>query len=145
MYKQGMPVFWLDGDKVRSGLCRDLGFSPADRTENLRRVAEVAKLFNDAGMIVLCSFISPLESDRTMIQSVIGPDCFKLIHVNTPLEVCEERDLYGLYEKARKGEIAEFTGVSAPYEEPADVVAHIDTTEISIEEASQIVMDTFFS
>ncbi len=144
LFEKGIPVFWLDGDKVRSGLCRDLGFSPSDRKENLRRVAEVAKLFNDAGMVVLCSFISPREADREMIASVIGDESYRLIHVSTPLEVCEERDLHGLYARARKGEIPEFTGVSAPYEEPSKPALNIETTDLSIDDAVDEVVQKFF-
>lgn len=114
----GRACYVLDGDNIRHGLCRDLGFSSEDRTENIRRVAEVAKLMNDAGLIVITSFISPYTEDRDAAREIIGADAFLEIFVDTPLEVCEARDPKGLYAKARSGEILEFTGITAPYEAP---------------------------
>lgn len=118
LYQQKCHTYLLDGDNVRHGLCQGLGFSKEDRQENLRRVAEVAKLMADAGLIVLASFISPLETDRELVKSIIDKKDFYLVHVDTPLEFCEERDPKGLYQKARRGEIKDFTGISAPFEDP---------------------------
>ena len=129
----------LDGDNIRMGLNRDLGFSDEDRTENIRRIAEVAKLMNDAGLIVLTSFISPFKQDRELARSIIGED-FVEIYVNTPLEECERRDVKGLYKKARKGEIPVFTGISSPYEAPEQPEIQIDTSKCSVEEAVEQVM-----
>jgi adenylylsulfate kinase len=119
----GRRSYMLDGDSLRTGLNRDLGFSPRDREENLRRFAEVARLFADAGVLCLVSAISPYEATRQEARARIGPERFVLVHVATPLSVCESRDAKGLYRRARAGEIPDFTGVSAPYEEPdaADV------------------------
>jgi adenylylsulfate kinase len=116
----------LDGDNVRAGINRDLGFGPDDRRENIRRMAEVAGLMNDAGLIAITAFISPYRADREMARQIIGAARFVEVYLDAPLEVCEQRDPKGLYRKARKGEIAEFTGVSAPYEPPehAAVVLH---------------------
>lgn len=129
----GKHTMLLDGDNVRMGLNRDLGFKEKDRIENIRRVAEVAKLMNDAGLIVLVSFISPFQDDRWKAREIIG-ECFREIYVNTPLEVCEERDVKGLYKKARAGEIPNFTGVTSPYEPPERADITIDTSKYSIEE-----------
>jgi adenylylsulfate kinase len=117
----------LDGDQVRLGLNRDLGFTAADRTENVRRVAEVARLMNDSGLIVICALISPRRADRSLAKSIIGADRFKEIYVNTPLSVCVARDPKGLYAQAMLGQIAEFTAVSAVYEAPLSADLVIDT------------------
>ena len=130
----GKHTMLLDGDNIRMGLNRDLGFSDEDRTENIRRIAEVAKLMNDAGLIVLTSFISPFRKDRELARSIIGED-FVEIYVSTPLEECENRDVKGLYKKARSGEIPVFTGISSPYEEPEQPEVQIDTTDLSVEQA----------
>jgi adenylyl-sulfate kinase len=114
----GMNCFLLDGDNVRHGLNKDLGFSDLDREENIRRLAEVAKLFTDAGLIVIASFISPFRKDREFAREIIGTDKFIEVYVKVPIEVCEGRDPKGLYKKARKGEVKEFTGIDSPYEEP---------------------------
>jgi bifunctional enzyme CysN/CysC len=114
----GHACYLLDGDNVRHGLNRDLGFSAEDRAENIRRIAEVAKLFNDAGLMVITAFISPYRNDRDRARVIIGADRFLEAHVNTPLEVCEQRDPKGLYKKARAGEIPQFTGITDPYEAP---------------------------
>lgn len=135
----GKHTMLLDGDNIRMGLNRDLGFSDEDRTENIRRIAEVAKLMNDAGLIVLTSFISPFKQDRELARSIIGED-FVEIYVNTPLEECERRDVKGLYKKARKGEIPVFTGISSPYEAPEQPEIQIDTSRCSVEEAVEQVM-----
>jgi len=123
----GQASYVLDGDNVRHGLNRDLGFSPADRTENIRRIAEVARLMNDAGLIVITAFISPYREDREIARKVIGAENFLEVHVSTPLMVCEERDPKGFYKKARAGEMPGFTGISAPYEPPLDPILALDT------------------
>ncbi len=129
---KGKHTMLLDGDNVRLGLNRDLGFSEKDRIENIRRIAETAKLMNDAGLIVLTSFISPFLRDRQTARQIIG-DCFMEVYVSTPLEECERRDVKGLYQAARKGEIAEFTGITSAYEAPLQPQAVIDTSSRSIE------------
>lgn len=133
LFERGYSTYVLDGDNVRYGLNANLGFSPEDRAENIRRVGEVASLFSDAGVIVLSSFISPYRSDRQRARDSVG-EGFHEIYVATPLEVCEERDPKGLYKKARSGEIKDFTGVSAPYEEPAEADFTLRTAERSVEE-----------
>lgn len=136
----GRPCYVLDGDQVRAGINRDLGFGPQDRRENIRRVAEIARLMNDAGLIVLAAFISPYRADRRMAAGIIGPDRFIEAYLDAPLEVCEERDPKGLYRKARAGELSNFTGVSAPYERPEapGIVLHTGKSGIS-ECASQLL------
>lgn len=123
----GRACYVLDGDNVRHGLNRDLGFSPQDRTENIRRIAEVARLMNDAGLMVITAFISPYRDDRAMARGIIGQGNFMEIHVSTDIAVCEKRDPKGLYAKARAGSIAEFTGISAPYEAPLSPEITLDT------------------
>jgi adenylylsulfate kinase len=118
LHAQGKLVYVLDGDNVRSGINNNLGFSEADRTENIRRIAEAAKLFLDAGIITVCSFVSPTNELRTLAKKIVGENDFLEIYINAPLATCEERDVKGLYAKARKGEIKDFTGVNAPFEEP---------------------------
>ncbi len=115
---RGVLAYVLDGDNVRHGLCADLGFSPEDRVENIRRIGEVAKLLNDSGVLVLTAFISPYRADRARVRSLLPEGEFIEVFVDAPLEVCEQRDPKGLYKKARSGELREFTGVSAPYEPP---------------------------
>lgn len=136
----GYHTTLLDGDNVRHGLNKNLGFKEEDRVENIRRVSEVAKLMNDAGVIALTSFISPYESDRESAREIIGTKNFIMIYVSTPMEICEQRDIKGLYKKARKGEIANFTGVTSPYENPENPEIIIDTSVYSINEATEIVM-----
>ena len=133
LIKQGRLCYVLDGDNVRHGLNRDLGFSDKDRTENIRRIAEVAKLMNDAGLIVITAFISPLRSDREMARATIGDDQYREVYVSTAIEICESRDPKGLYEKARAGLVKEFTGISAPYETPLNPSLALDTEKISKE------------
>ena len=130
----------LDGDNVRMGLNKDLGFTETDRIENIRRIAEVAKLFNDAGLIVTTSFISPYKSDRDKARQIIGNDSFVEIYVSTPVNECEKRDVKGLYKKARSGQIPNFTGINSPYEAPTNADIVVDTTDMSIEEATDHVM-----
>lgn len=132
---KGYACFVLDGDNVRHGLSRDLGFSTGHRTENIRRIAEVARLMNDAGLIVISAFISPYRADREMARQIIGEARFAEVHVATPMAICEQRDVKGLYRRARSGEIADFTGISAPYEPPENPLAAIDTSLSSLEDA----------
>jgi len=132
----GHIAFVLDGDNLRHHLNRDLGFTQRDRQENIRRSAEVAKLMNDAGLIVICAFISPLRADREQARQIIGADNFIEVYVSTPREVCEERDPKGLYVKARAGLIPEFTGISAPYEVPLEPALALDTDQLSLEQAT---------
>ncbi|MEJ7684611.1 MAG: adenylyl-sulfate kinase [Segetibacter sp.] len=134
-FLQGFKVFMLDGDNVRNGLCKDLGFSEEDRKENLRRVGEVAKLMLDAGLTVICSFISPCGEDRMAIKNIVGENRFIEVYVNCTVEVCEERDVKGLYAKARKGIIPNFTGVSAPYDPPTLPDIEVRTAEETVEES----------
>jgi len=137
---EGHACFVLDGDIVRDGLNRDLGFSAEDRAENIRRVAEVARLFNEAGLIVIASFISPFEKDRANARKIIGDERFIEVFVDAPLEVCEQRDPKRLYEKARRGEIPEFTGVSSPYERPLNPDIHLPTDRMTVEQAVRTIM-----
>lgn len=139
LYQKGYHTFVLDGDNVRHGLCGDLGFSDADRMENIRRVGEVAKLFVEAGVIVLTAFISPFRVDRDKARQLIQGD-FVEIYCNCSLEVCEERDVKGLYRKARAGEIKQFTGISSPYEVPENPELSIDTGGKTIEECAAEVL-----
>lgn len=142
LFAEGCVTYVLDGDNVRHGLNGDLGFSPDDRTENIRRIGEVARLFVDAGAIVLTAFISPYRADRDRIREAVeNPEDFIEVFVDCPLDVCEERDPKGLYEKARSGEIPEFTGISAPYEAPERPEICVDTSELSIEESADRVVE----
>jgi len=134
------PCLLLDGDNLRSGLNRDLGFTPADRHENIRRVAEVARLINDAGLVAIAAFISPYKADRELAREAIGDERFIEVHVRAPLEVCERRDPKGMYKKARRGELPEFTGVSAPYEAPEHPALVIDTGDHGIDECADALL-----
>lgn len=137
----GRPCFVLDGDNMRHRLNADLGFSPADRKENIRRAAEVARMMNEAGLVVVTSFISPYREDRAMACAIIGEERFLEVHVSTSATVCESRDPKGLYAKARAGQILEFTGVSSPYEAPLYPALELDTGKLSLEEASRSLHD----
>ncbi len=141
LVERGVFAYVLDGDNVRQGLNRDLGFSPDDRQENIRRIGEVAKLFTDAGAIVLTAFISPYRSDRDGVRARMAPGDFIEVHVAASLEVCESRDPKGLYARARKGEIPEFTGVSAPYEPPEAPELRVDTGAADVEACARQVVD----
>jgi adenylyl-sulfate kinase len=132
---QGRACYVLDGDNVRHGLSRNLGFSHEDRTENIRRIAEVARLMNDAGLIVITAFISPYRADRAMAREIIGTHNFHEVHVSTPLAVCELRDPKGFYSKAREGKLADFTGISSPYEAPEASELLIDMAETPLDQA----------
>jgi bifunctional enzyme CysN/CysC len=136
----GHHTYLLDGDNVRHGLNGDLGFGDADRVENIRRIGEVAKLFVDAGLIVLTAFISPFRSDRRLVRELLGEGEFVEVFVDTPLEVAETRDPKGLYARARRGEIAHFTGIDSPYERPEAPEVHVDTTTTSVDGAVERVL-----
>jgi len=133
LHAQGKRTYILDGDNVRQGLNKDLGFTDADRVENIRRVAEVAKLMMDAGLIVMTAFISPFRAEREMARHLIGKDNFIEVFVNTPLEVCERRDPKGLYKKARSGQLPNMTGINSPYEAPEHPTLKLDTSDLDIE------------
>ena len=135
LHQRGHAAYVLDGDNVRHGLNKNLGFSPEDRTENIRRIGEVARLFTDAGLIALTSFISPYRNDRDAVRDVMQPGDFLEVFVDASLETCESRDVKGLYQKARAGEIPEFTGISAPYEAPEKPELVLDTNRQTVEES----------
>lgn len=133
LYRSGMRTYVFDGDNVRHGLCGDLSFSPEARAENLRRIAEMVKLFLDAGILCLTAFISPLEKDRQKVREIVGERDFFEIYVKCPVEVCEERDVKGLYKLARAGKIQNYTGVSAPYEEPLSPSLVVETDSCTVQ------------
>ena len=135
LLERGRAAYVLDGDNVRHGLNKNLGFSPEDRTENIRRIGEVAKLFTEAGIITLTSFISPYRSDRDAVREIMEAGAFIEVLVDASVETCESRDVKGLYKKARAGEIPEFTGISAPYEAPEKPELVLDTNSQSVEES----------
>lgn len=135
LQKRGLLCRILDGDNIRSGINNNLGFSEEDRIENIRRIAEVGKLFVDTGIITIAAFISPNNALREMAANIIGKNDFMEIYVSTPLEECERRDVKGLYAKARRGEIKNFTGISAPFEAPVHPALSIDTSKLSVEES----------
>lgn len=141
LWERGVRAFVLDGDNVRHGLNKDLGFSPADRTENIRRIGEVAKLFTEAGVVNITAFISPYRADRDLVRALMKPGDFIEVYVGCELEECERRDPKGLYKKARAGQIPEFTGISAPYEEPLKPELTIDTTGETPEQSLSRVLD----
>lgn len=140
LHQLGIRTYILDGDNVRTGLNSDLDFSAPSREENIRRIAHVSGLMKDAGLVVLSAFVSPYQKDRDYVHEVVGDD-FSEVFVSTPLEVCEKRDVKGLYAKARAGEIANFTGISAPFEEPTNPELDLPTHTMSIEEAAMVVVD----
>lgn len=135
LHKRGLLCRILDGDNIRSGINNNLGFTEADRIENIRRIAEVSKLFVDTGIITIAAFISPSSDIREMAANIIGKDDFLEVYVSTPIEECERRDVKGLYAKARRGEIKNFTGISAPFEAPAHPALTLDTSALSLEES----------
>jgi len=139
IYEKGFLTQILDGDNIRSGINSNLGFSDADRIENIRRIAEVTKLFVECGIITICCFVSPTEEIRTIAKNIIGKNDFVEVFVNTPLEICEKRDVKGLYAKARKGEIKDFTGINAPFEKPENPTIEI-TDALSIEECVKKIL-----
>lgn len=142
LISMGMMCCVLDGDNVRHGLNRDLGFSHFDRSENIRRVAEVARLMIDAGLIVITSFISPYQEDREMARSIIGTEKFVEVYLNAALDICEKRDTKGLYRKARSGELPCFTGISSPYEAPEDAELIIDTATETVDACVEYLVQT---
>jgi bifunctional enzyme CysN/CysC len=141
LHALGRSTYLLDGDNLRHGLNRDLGFTTADRVENVRRTAEVAALMSDAGLIVLVSLISPYRAERRMARDLVGDDAFVEVYVDTPLEVAESRDRKGLYAKARRGELPNFTGIDAPYEEPEQPEVHVRTVEMAAEESADVIVE----
>lgn len=134
LFERGYHTFLLDGDNVRHGLNKDLGFSNEDRVENIRRIGEVSKLFTDSGIIVLSAFISPFSSDRRLVRNLLPAGEFIEVFMDTPLEICEERDPKGLYEKARAGKIKDFTGIDSPYEAPERPEVRLDTSRMSVDD-----------
>ena len=141
LIRQGHLCYVLDGDNIRHGLSNNLSFTREDRTENIRRIAEVAKLMNDAGLIVISAFISPFLQDRKMAQDIIGKDLFREVYVSTSINVCETRDPKGLYKKARAGAIVNFTGVGSPYEPPLNPSLSINTSKIDLSAATKLLVD----
>ena len=140
LQKRGLLCRILDGDNIRSGINKGLGFTAEDRRENIRRIAEVAKLFVDTGIITITAFISPSNDLRRMASDIIGAEDFKEVYISTPLEVCEARDVKGLYAKARRGEIKNFTGISAPFEAPEHPALSIDTSKVSLEDSVKQIL-----
>ena len=141
LHKRGILCRILDGDNIRSGINKNLGFSADDRKENIRRIAEIGKLFVDTGVVTLSAFISPTNESRRMASEIIGADYFREVYVSTPLEVCEQRDVKGLYARARRGEIKDFTGVSAPFEVPEHPALTLDTSVLTLEESVNKVLE----
>jgi adenylylsulfate kinase len=140
LFKKGYKTYVLDGDNIRNGLSKDLTFTEKDRDENLRRIGEVAKLMCDAGIIVIAAFVSPFIHERAMLRNIIG-DLYNEVFVDTPLEICEERDIKGLYKKARRGEIANFTGIGSPYEPPLTAEIRVETKNLSINQSVSLVLE----
>jgi adenylylsulfate kinase len=135
LFEAGYKTYLLDGDNIRTGLNKDLSFSEEGRVENIRRIGEVAKLMLDAGLVVLSAFISPFKADREQVKTIVGAQYYHEVFVDTPLAVCEQRDVKGLYKKARRGEIKNFTGIDSPYEAPVHPDTRIETDKISVEDA----------
>ena len=140
LFNLGFSTYSLDGDNVRTGINSNLSFSNDDRSENIRRIAEISKLFLDAGLILTASFISPLLKDREIVRKIVGKKNFIEIYVKTPLEICEKRDVKGLYAMARLGQIPNFTGISSPYQAPLSPDVEIDTTKLSVEESIKYIL-----
>ena len=142
LHAQGYYSQLLDGDNIRSGLNKNLGFSEADRTENIRRIAEVARLFLQNGVVTICSFVSPTRKIRALAKEIIGASHFLEVYVNAPLEVCEARDVKGLYKKARAGEIRQFTGIDAPYEPPLSPFIELHTDQVDLNTCTQTLLNS---
>lgn len=140
LHRAGCRTFVFDGDNVRHGLCSDLSFSAQDRQENIRRIGEMTKLFIEAGVVALTAFISPFRADRDRVRMLVGPDDFLEVYCHCPLEICEKRDVKGMYQKARRGEIPQFTGISSPYEEPLAPELILDTGNKSVDECASEVL-----
>lgn len=138
---KGLLTQVLDGDNIRAGINNNLGFSDADRTENIRRIAEITKLFVNCGIVTICCFVSPTEDIRTIARNIIGTADFVEVFVNTPLAICEQRDVKGLYARARKGEIKDFTGIDAPFETPANPAVELRTNELSVQESVKKILE----
>jgi bifunctional enzyme CysN/CysC len=145
LHAQGYRTYLLDGDNIRGGLNKDLGFTDADRVENIRRIAEVAKLMMDAGLVVITAFISPFRREREMARTLIGTENFTEIYVDTPLAICEQRDVKGLYKKARAGQLPNFSGISSVYEPPTAPVVIVGSTADSVENTVDLIMRTIFT
>lgn len=141
LHQQGISTYILDGDNIRQGINKDLSFAPQDRTENIRRIAEISNLMLDAGVVTLAAFVSPYIKDRMAVKQIVGPDNFIEVFVNTSLAECERRDVKGLYKKARSGEIKNMTGISAPYEAPINPDLEVVTDGHSIEESVEIIIN----
>lgn len=141
LYAKGFKTYLLDGDNVRSGLNKDLSFAEEGRVENIRRIGEVSKLFLDAGIIVLSAFISPYRADREQVRNIVGADNFIEVFVDAPIEVCEQRDVKGLYKKARAGEVKNFTGIDSPYEAPVNSDLHLHTDKSTVEESIETILN----
>lgn len=144
LHNQGIHTYLLDGDNIRQGLNKDLGFTDEDRVENIRRIAEVAKLMMDAGLIVMTAFISPFRREREMARDLIGAEHFMEVYVNTPLEVCEQRDVKGLYKQARAGKIPNMTGINSPYEAPIAPTYEVNTSRDSIDSIVRTLAELVF-
>ncbi|BAU55405.1 adenylyl-sulfate kinase [Mucilaginibacter gotjawali] len=140
LYSKGIRTYTLDGDNIRKGLNKGLTFTDEDRSENLRRIGEVAKLMCDTGLVLLATFITPLERQRQSLRELLG-DMFIEVFVDTPIEICEQRDVKGLYKKARAGEISNFTGISSPFEHPVSPELYIDTTNQTLEQCVNLVLE----
>lgn len=141
LHDRGFKTYLLDGDNIRSGLNQDLTFTDEGRVENIRRIGEVSKLFLDAGVVLLSAFISPFEADRQQVRQIVGADNYFEVFVDAPLEVCEQRDVKGLYKKARAGEVKNFTGITSPYERPQKPDVVIETDKMTIEASIEALMD----
>ena len=144
LHKNSIHTYTLDGDNIRKGLNSDLSFSPKDRSENIRRIAETAYLMMDAGLVVLAAFVSPYRNDRDDIRKIVGDDNMVEIYINTSIEECERRDVKGLYKKARKGEIKNMTGISAPYESPSHPDIQINTEEVTVVDATKQIINFIY-
>lgn len=144
LHEKGVHTYCLDGDNVRKGLNKDLSFSPEDRTENIRRIAETANLMIDAGLVVLAAFVSPYKKDRENIRTIVGSENMVEIYVNTSVEECERRDVKGLYKKARAGEIKNMTGISSPYEAPTNPEIEVKTEKLNVDEATEHIINAIY-
>ncbi len=144
LHEKGVHTYTLDGDNVRKGLNNDLSFNPDDRTENIRRIAETTNLMVDAGLVVLATFVSPYRKDRKNIRTIVGAENMIEIYINTSLEECERRDVKGLYKKARRGEIKNMTGITAPYEAPLHPEIEVKTEELNVEEATEQIINFLY-
>jgi adenylylsulfate kinase len=141
LHEKGFKTYLLDGDNIRSGLNKDLSFADDGRVENIRRIGEVSKLFLDAGVLVLSAFISPFRADREQVRNIVGAENFYEVFVDAPLEVCEQRDVKGLYKKARAGEVKNFTGIDSPYEAPESPDVHVQTHQISVDQSIEKLLE----